>query len=258
MTQPDRPANTDAQVKIDRASFEPPYHQLANILRRQIASGALRAEDRLPSETQLCERYQVSPMTVRRAINLLLDQGLISTAQGRGTFVKPLLLSTAIFDLQELEDLFRDERTTVRILEVHTVPATERIVRKLAVPAGAKVIYMRRLLLLAAEPLIYHREYVVYDVERPVIEAELEVTTLRGLFDGSGEMGLKRGELSIQVTVLNEEEAPLLKAPLGAPAFRIEHIFYDFDDRPISWGWFICRGDRLRFRTAVGAPRLPE
>lgn len=258
MRQADRPARSEAQDQIDRTSFEPPYHQLAGMLRQQIASGALRAWDRLPSETQLCERYQVSPMTVRRAINILLEQGLVSTAQGRGTFVRPLLLSTATFDLREMEDLFRDERTAVGILEARPVPADERIARKLPVEAGAKVIYMRRLLSLAGEPVLYHREYVICDAERPLIEAELEVTTLRGLFDGSGQTGLKRGELSIQATGLDEEEALLLRAPHGAPAFNIEHVFYDFDDRPISWGWFICRGDRLRFRTAVGAPRAQE
>lgn len=258
MRQPHSPAKTATRARIDRSSFEPPYHQLAGILRQQIASGRFRADDRLPSEAQLCQRYQVSPMTVRRAINTLLDQGLVLTSQGRGTFVRPLALSTATFDLQELEDLFRDRRTTVAALEVHTVPADERIGRRLPVAIGAKVIYMRRLLALAGEPVLYHRQYIVYDPERPLVEAELEVTKLRGLFDGSGETELKRGELSIQATVLNEEEASLLRAGLGAPAFRIEHVFYDFHDRPTSWGWFICRGDRLRFRTAVGAPRSHE
>ncbi len=254
MRRADRPSRAGTRTEIDRTSFEPPYHQLASILRQQIASGVLRAYDRLPSEVQLCERYGVSPMTVRRAIGILLDQGLVSTEQGRGTFVRPLLLSTATFDLKELEELFRDERTRVAILEARTLPADERIARRLLVAPGTRVIFLRRLLSVAGEPAVYHREYVICDPERPVIEAELEVTTLRGLFDGSGETGLKRGDLSIQATVLNQEEAALLKAAPGVAAFNIEHVFYDFDDRPASWGWFICRGDRLRFRTTVGAP----
>jgi DNA-binding GntR family transcriptional regulator len=75
---------------------------------------------------------------------------------------------------------------------------------------------------------------------------------LRGLFDGSGETVLKRGDLAIETTVLTEEEGRLMAAPGGKAAFRIEHIFYDFDDRPVSWGWFIIRGDCLRFRATVG------
>ena len=237
---------------IDRTSFEPPYHQLASILRQQIAMGSLRPGDRLLSEVQLCERYGVSPMTVRRAINILLDQGLITTAQGRGTFVKPLVLGTATFGLQALEDLFSDDRTAVRILSVKTLPATNRISHKLALPIETTVISIRRLLSLDSEPLVYHREYLVYDPERPVVEAEMGTTSLRGLFDGSGETVLKRGDLSIETTVLTDEESQLLSVPAGKAAFRIEHTFYDFDDRPVSWGWFIIRGDCLRFNATVG------
>jgi GntR family transcriptional regulator len=80
----------------------------------------------------------------------------------------------------------------------------------------------------------------------------MEVTALRGLFNNGSESTLKRGDLTIDVTVLNEEEAHLLHAPVAAAAFRVEHIFYDFEDKPVSWGWFICPGDRLRFTTTVG------
>lgn len=252
MVSKDRQSTAEPLDEIDRDSYEPAYNQLVNILRRQIAAGMFRPGDRLPSEAQLCGRYQVSPMTVRRAINILVDQGVVSTAQGRGTFIKPPELGTATFDLQELQSLFSDERTTVRILEAWPVSAPERAARKLAIPVGTRVIYIRRLIYQEGTPTIYHREYLIYDPTLPTVEAELEVTALRDLFDGSGGAVLKKGELSIEATVLDEEEARLLQAPVGAAAFGLEHTFYDFDDRPTSWGWFICRGDRLRFRTTVG------
>lgn len=243
---------------IDRNSFEPPYYQLASILRRQIAAGELRPGDRVPSEGQLCEQYGVSPMTVRRAINILLDEGLVTATRGRGTFVRPLVLGTATFGLQALEDLFNDEHTTVRFLSVKTAPATPRISQKLGVPAEAKVIFIRRLLSNDGEPVAYHREYLIFDPTQPIVEAEMGITSLQGLFDGRGESVLKRGDLTIEATVLTEEEAALLNATPGRAAFRIEHIFFDFEDRPVSWGWFIVRGDRLRFRATVGVRREGE
>jgi DNA-binding GntR family transcriptional regulator len=239
-------------TRIDRNSFVPPYHQLAGILRAQIGAGTLRAGDRLPSEAQLCERYAVSPMTVRRAINLLLDEGLVTTAQGRGTFVRPPVLGTATFGLQALEDLFDNEQTSVRILSVKTVGATSRISQKLALPLDTRVISIRRLLTRCGDPFAHHREYLIYDPERPIVEAEMALTSLRGLFDGSGESVLKRGDLAIETTVLTEDEGRLLAAPASSAAFRVEHLFFDFDDRPVSWGWFIIRGDCLRFRASVG------
>jgi GntR family transcriptional regulator len=239
--------------QIDRDSYEPAYAQLVGILRRQIAAGVFRPGDRLPSEAELCRRYGVSPMTVRRVINILAEQGVVVTAQGRGTFVKSLELGTATFDLDGLQRLFRDgAETSVKILEARMASADERAARKLAVEPGRRLVYIRRLISRHGEPLLCHREYLVYDPTRPVVEGEMEVTSLQGLFDGSGGSPLKRGDLAIEATVLTEEEARLLESPAGAPAFRLEHIFYDFDDRPVSWGWFICPGSRLRFTTIVG------
>jgi DNA-binding GntR family transcriptional regulator len=236
---------------IDRNSYEPAYAQLANILRRQVAAGVFRPGDQLPSEAMLCQRYQVSPMTVRRTINLLAEEGMVSTAKGRGTFVNALELGRAVFDLQELQDLFNDSAMTVKLLDVRIVSANERTARKLNLTVGEKTIYIRRLLAVNGEPAFYHREYLIYDPTRPIVEAEMEVTALQGLFDGTGSAMLKRGELSIEVCLLNKDEANLLQTPPAA-AFCLEHLFYDFDDQPVSWGWFICRSDHLHFTTRVG------
>ena len=237
---------------IDRDSFEPIYYQLANILRQQIAMGVLLPGDRVPSETQLCEQYEVSPMTARRALMTLLDDGLVTASRGRGTFVKPLMLGAATFGLEAFEGLFGDERTSVRFLSVKTVPATPRISRRLAVPTGDRVISIRRLLLRDVEPVAYHREYLVFDPSRPIVEAEMGITSLQGLFDGKGETVLKRGELGIQATVLTEREADRLGSVAGIAAFRIEHTFYDYEEQPVSWGWFIVPGHRLQFDATVG------
>jgi DNA-binding GntR family transcriptional regulator len=240
---------------IDRNSYEPAYAQLVRILLGQIAAGVFRPGDRLPSEAQLCERYGVSPMTVRRVVNILADQGVVVAEQGRGTFVKPLELSTATFDLDGLKQLFRNEgQSTVKLLEARITLATERTARKLATMIGDRTVFIRRLIFQSEEPMLLHREHVIYDPTRPIIEAEMEVTALRGLFSGGGGPDLKRGDLTIDATVLTEEEAALLHSEVGVPAFRLEHIFYDFDNQPVSWGWFICSGERLHFTATIGIP----
>ena len=243
----------DQNVTIDRKSYEPAYAQLVRILTGQIAAGVFRPGDRLPSEAQLCERYGVSPMTVRRVVNILADQGLVTTERGRGTFVRPLELGTATFDLGRLQQLFRDEdQSAVKLLETRITSATDRVARKLAIEAGDRTVFIRRLIFQGDEPMLLHREHVIYDPSRPIVEAEMEVTALRGLFSGGGGSDLKRGDLTIETTLLTEEEAALLHSETGVPAFRLEHIFYDFDDQPVSWGWFICSGDRLRFTASIG------
>jgi GntR family transcriptional regulator len=239
--------------RIDRDSYEPAYMQLAKILRRLIADGAYRPGDQLPSEAQLCRRYGISPMTVRRSINLLYDQGVVNTAQGRGTFVKSLELVTANFDLGELRDLFlNSEEPNVQLLDTRIISADERTARKLELAEGDPTIYIRRLFTSENNPIFYHRAYLIFDPSRPILEAEMDVTSLQGLFTSADNTLIKRGQLTIEATLMNEEEADILQTPLPAAAFYLEHLFYDFKDCPISWGWFIFRSDHLRFNTQVG------
>jgi GntR family transcriptional regulator len=253
MTQRPKSLLLDQPLSIDRESYEPAYSQLAKILRCSIANGVIRPGDQLPSEAQLCERYGVSPMTVRRAINILVDQGVIIAQQGRGTFVKPVEMAAATFQLGALQNLFSDQdHTSVRLLESRIVVADERVARKLDIKIGQRTIYIRRLLETDGVPAFYHREYLVYDPTRPVVEAELEVTALQQLFTGSRNALLKYGEISIEATILTDDEARILKSPQPMAAFCFEHLFYDFDERPTSWGWFIGRADHLRFTTQVG------
>ncbi len=240
-------------ASIDRSSYEPAYAQIANLLRHSMSAGILRPGDQLPSEAQLCKHYGVSPMTVRRSINALVEQGVVVAEQGRGTFVKPITMVAATFDLKNLQDLLNDtENTTVNILETRIIRADERVARKLDIPVGQRTIYIRRILQKKNLPTLYHREYLIYDPTRPIVEAELEVTALQRLFSGAGETILKRGEISLEATLLNADEAELLQVELPKAAICFEHLFYDFDDHPISWGWFIGRNDLLRFTTQVG------
>ncbi|MBU2548886.1 MAG: GntR family transcriptional regulator [Proteobacteria bacterium] len=243
--------------RIDRDAYQPAYAQLADILRGQVARGRFLPGDRLPSEAELCRTYQVSPMTVRRAVNILADQDVVRTVQGLGTFVKPLQLGAAAFQLRELQDLFSDpDQVRVKLLDVRMVPAGQGAAAELGLSPGDKAIFIRRLLLVREEPAFYHREYLVYDPGRPVVEAEMEVTSLRGLFSGAGDGLIKGGRLTVEAVLLDEEALGLLAGGPGpAAGLRLEHVFYDFDDRPVSWGWFLCRSDRLRLSTRVGYER---
>lgn len=239
---------------IDRKSFKPAYIQLVNILRSQIDSGKFRPGGRLPSESQLCRSYNVSPMTVRRAINILLQDGVVSTTQGRGTFVKAIELSSLKFSSKELRDIFSGRiEAKVKLLEVRIIKSDPDIASKLDIKPGTRVILIRRLIMKDKDPIFYHQEYLIYNPSHPTVESEMGVTALYGLFTGIGETSLKRGELAIKPAVLSETEAHLLLVDAALPSFRLEHIFFDYDNRPISWGYFLCRGDRISFKTTVGA-----
>jgi len=233
----------------------PVYLRIEAALGERIARGAYRPGEQLPPEPQLCKEFGVSPMTLRRALARLSDRGLLSAEQGRGTFVRALELGEASFKLRQFTDRWQDDSVDVRLLAASTVRADERVAETLGIPVGERAVFLRRLLLKDEKPMMYHTEYVVFDARRPLVESQLQITSLEGLLQGAGGEGFPEGELTVRVVNLAAAEAALLDQPEGAAAFRLEHAFHDFTGRPVSWGWFLCRADSFLLRTHLGTRR---
>ncbi len=234
-------------------SREPAYLLIANEIAEQIGAGFYRAGDQLPTEAQLRSHYGVSPMTVRRAINILLERGLVSTTQGKGTFVRSLDMGEAIFHLQEITDLWVDDASVeVLLLKARIIAADDAVAEKLELSPGDRIVHLRRLVKRNGVPLVYQLEHVVYDAHRPLVEAELQVTSLEGLLRSPLVVGVPSGRLTIQAVSLDAEAAAALKVCEGSPAFCLESLFHDFDGRPVSWGNFLCRADQFRLTSQLG------
>jgi DNA-binding GntR family transcriptional regulator len=240
-----------------RGDYEPAYVYIANTMEEQIGAGLYRPGDQLPTEPQLRATFGVSPMTIRRAVNILLDRGLVTTTQGKGTFVRSPDLGEAVFRLQEITDMWTEDDASVdvRLLEARIFPAQNKVAEMLALEPGDPVVYMRRLISRGGIPLVYQVEHVVYDEHRPLVETQLQITSLDGLLQAARGEGIPSGQLTIQAVSLEPEAAKLLKVPEGSPAFCLEHLFLCFEGQPVSWGCFLCRADQFRLTTHIGVPR---
>ena len=240
-----------------RTSFEPAYLHIANTIAEKIGAGVYRPGDQLPTEPQLRAMFGVSPATIRRAVNILLDRGLVNTTQGKGTFVRAQDLGEAVFRLQEITDMWTEDEASVdvRLLEARIVPARDKVAEMLELDPDEPVVYMRRLVLRRGQPLVYQMEHVVYDEHRPFVETQLQITSLDGLLQAARAEGIPSGQLTIQAVSLDSEAARFLKVRDGSPAFCLEHLFLSFGGQPVSWGRFLCRADQFRLTTHIGVQR---
>lgn len=101
---------------LDRNSPVPLHHQLSSLLARLIASGYYRPGAAIPPERQLCERYDVSITTVRKAVLDLAARGLVERAIGRGTFVRPPTRQRARIGLVTTQDLTLSESAIMPVV----------------------------------------------------------------------------------------------------------------------------------------------
>jgi DNA-binding GntR family transcriptional regulator len=230
----------------------PAYLRIVSALAERVASGAYPAGSRLPSGAQLCAEFGVSPMTVRRALTILQDQGLVSGEQGRGTFARSVDLGDTEFRLDSRTGEWLDESAEIRILSAAMTRADEKVAAMLGVPLGSRVVYLRRLVSYGDNPAMYHTEYITYDPRRPLVESQLQLTSLHAFLDSGRARRFPRGELTLTAVRLDTESAQALGQPEGALALRLEHVFQESDRTPVSWGWFLLRAELFRMRARLG------
>jgi DNA-binding GntR family transcriptional regulator len=105
---------------MERQQPGPAYVQLDNSLKKRIADRCLGTNNPLPSESELCAQFKISPMTARRAINILTEQGIVIAERGRGTFVKQPTFETTAFHPRGMQTLLGDPLlTNVSLLRVN-------------------------------------------------------------------------------------------------------------------------------------------
>lgn len=231
----------------------PAYLHIAQTLAERVNSGEYAAGSRLPSGSALQAEFGVSPMTVRRALELLEQQGLVRGVKGRGTYARSRDLADSVFRLDSLSGEWLDESAEIRILSATMTKAGDHVAAMLDVAPGKKVIHLRRAVISNGIPAMYHTEYIIYDPRRPLVESQLQLTSLHAFLDSGGAQRFPRGELTVTAVKLDAEGAQVLGEAEGALALCLEHLFQERDGRPVSWGRFLLRAELFRLRARLGA-----
>ncbi len=227
---------TDLTVDLDRSSPVPLYFQVSRQIQAAIEAGQLAPGDRLENEISLADRWGLSRPTMRRAIQELVDKGLLVRRRGIGTQVvhgpvkRPMDL-TSLFD-----DLARsDQKPATQVLDRELVPAPAPVAERLGVPVGTQVLHLRRVRTARGEPLAVLRNWLPADLA-PVLTAEaLEGRGLYELMRGTG-VHLRIATQRIGARRATAAEARLLTVRKGAPLLTMERVTYDGSGRAVELG----------------------
>ena len=238
---------------IDKRLRLPAYAQLANILRTSISQGEYPPGGRLPAEAALAKAHGVSTMTARQAVSVLEEEGLVTRAQGKGTYVRKIGVSASSFNLDAMTDVLADkDNLTVRILKA-TIKKTAGIEKEvLELNPDRPVVVVERLILHRNEPFTLHVSFSNFDPKTPTVESMLDTVILTELIFQEGYSNIKRGVLHLLPTRLSEREAELLQLEKDATAFKLEHLYYDFDNKPAAFGWFVVSHEKIPIVSKIG------
>lgn len=240
------------QVRIDRNSPVPLYHQLAEQLAAAVDTGVLKPGDAFENELSLADRLELSRPTVRRAIVELVSRGLLVRRRGIGTTVA----NEVIHRHKELTSLYDDlqaagRRPVTRVLEFRTDCVDLRAAQVLGLDPATKLVYLQRLRSVEEGPLAVLNNWLAPSWS----DLDLDDLTTQGLYA----MMRRRGAIAavahqtIGARRAEPDERTLLQLEKHDSVLTMTRRAYDPAGNPVEFGDHSYRCDRHRFDVTVYA-----
>ena len=225
------------------------YRAIAEELRGRVESGELGAGRLLPSESELSGAYGVSRVTVRKALDLLRDEGLIDARQGFGWFVSTDPVRQALGRLGTIEEQLEQlgvgsER---RVVGFRFVAAPARVRQVLGADA---VLEVRRVNLADGQPFARVTVWCPEELGARLSRADVEKTPFYELVG----VAIGGATQTIGAAAADAADAELLAVPVGSPLLRCERVTRDVDDTPVLVSEHIFPAHRTEF--VVDLPRF--
>jgi len=251
------PADAVLTSSVDPTSDRPVYKQIADHLREAIARGRLQEGKQLPSEAQLMDHYSVARMTIRNAVRLLQDEGLVTAEHGRGVYVRsrPPVRRLAS---DRFAERHRKEGKAAFIAEAQQVGATAQvdmievseerpsaeIADRLGISDNASVVVRSRRYLLDGKPVETAISYIPADLAHgtPIGDPNPGPGGIYARLEERGHM-LERFTEDVTTRMPTPQEVRLLNLPSGVPVFRLVRTAYDMDNRPVEVCDTVMAGD---------------
>lgn len=226
----------------------PIYMQFADFLTSQIAEGNIKSGDALPSERRLAEDFEVSRVTVRKAVEQLAVEGLVLQRPGSGTYVakrvsQPLSVLTSFS--QDVRARGMVPNSTILKRGIGTATAEE--VMALGISIGTEVLRIERLRFADDQPLAIEASTISASaLSDPEIIGE-------SLYEALDQVNMRpvRAMQKLSAVALDTKAANLLDASIGAPGLLIVRIGYSDVNQIVEFTRSTFRGDRWDFITEL-------
>lgn len=231
---------------------QPLYLQLAELIEKKILSKEYVLGTYIPSERELCESYGVSRMTVRKAISLLEENGLLSKIQGKGTIVRPTVLETPIDSIQAMGKYIRSFGFTPTNKVFHTAKrrAGIKYSRIFGIDRNDFIFELFRLRLADGRPFAIEYTYVPSYILPHFEDYNFEFCSLYDLY-AMNHIELSLDNQDLEIVRIDSPQSDLLKLPKNTAVFMLHNTVKDSLGRVVEYTRSYLGKDTTSFSTVL-------
>ena len=233
-------------------SKSPLYYQLAEIIINDIKEKNLQENDRILTEREYCEKYNLSRSTVRQAIAYLEKKGYIYKVQGCGTFVSSRVMKQKLLKFYSFTEEAKKQGKTPssKILSFKEKKADEKICKELNINKDAKVYELQRLRLADDEVVMYEKTYLLEKKMQGLSKNILLENPLYDILQNRYNISFTKATERFSVLLADEKIAEILTIPQGSPIIRLQRWTYAGMEI-IEYTVSLVRGDRFEFEVEL-------
>jgi GntR family transcriptional regulator len=226
------------------------HRQIIETLNEEIQEERLKPYDRLPSEKELCARWQASRSTVRKAMDQLADRGRIFRVPGKGSFVAfPKILHQTSHILSFAEKMkAQGFEVQTKLISKEIVQVTEEIASALKLSKSSRVLKIQRLRIVKGEPLVLQTAFMPVNLCENLMKEDLESKSLNSLIQEQCHIRLSRSDIWVEAPMVPPKERKLLGSPHVPLFLAVVGLTFDQHDEPVRFSRGIFRGDRVRLK----------
>ncbi len=206
------------------------YLAISSDVRNKILEGVYQANEKLPSEKELGEVYEASKMTVKKALDILVSEGLIIKRRGDGTFVKDLsnteMASVALANqFRGLSALYPGKEVTSHVLTFEKEIASVEVAEKLNLASKTTVYKVYRLRQVEGVPRVLEEIYLPFEM-MPHLTKDILTGSLYGYLEETLKLKIQSAHRKVTVRLATKKETELLQLKKGDPLVVVEQIGY--------------------------------
>jgi GntR family transcriptional regulator len=233
-------------LAISRSSKVPLYQQVYEILRSEILANNYKPGEMISPTSDLVKQFHVSSITIRQALEMLEQEGLIYRQRGRGTFIAhPTLEQSLTRIISFTEDMLqRGNKPGTKVMLSGLVSATDEVAKKLQVEPNEDLACVKRLRLADGEPMSVEESCLVHRYCQGILQHDFATNPMRLILEKEFGIRLVKAKQTIRALHVPANLIKPLSLKPGAPILFIERVSYSQYELPVEFLRIYYRGDR--------------